>query len=155
MTLSLPQARESIHLLDDRNPSVPAGQPVYTACGLVVPHLEPDSVHPLAFETTRIQAAATCPECTGQRTYTWFRVVATNSVDIQGEAARTMEEAWHSFFNGVECSVAYVIVQATTRRAAAEARPRIPFLGFWYPLGPRLQSLLLGRIGLGRWKLLR
>lgn len=156
MTASVPQAHRLVHLLDDRNPPVPAGRPVYTVCGLVVPPLEPGRAHAPNFETTRRPDAATCPECTGSRAYTWFRVVAINPDDIQGDVARTPEEAWHSFFNGLERSVTYVVIRATTRRAAAEARPRIPFLGcLWYPLGPWLQGRLLGRIGRGRWQLLR
>lgn len=117
MTASIPKTFRLVHLLDNRNPAVPAGRPVYTVCGLVVPALEPGDEHRPDFEAVRNPAAVTCIECRrGPTGYKWFR--------------------------------------ATTRRAAAEAKPRAPFLGlFWYPLGPWLQGRLLGRIGRGRWKL--
>ena len=157
MTASVPQAHRLVHLLDDRNPPVPAGQPVYTVCGLVVPPLEPGCAHAPDFEAVRNPAAVTCAECRrGPAGYKWFRVVIVDPPGIHSEAARTTAEAWESAYAAVgERSWTSMTVQATTRRAAPEAKPRAPFLGMlWYPLGPWLQGRLLGRIGRGRWKLL-
>ena len=137
-----------VHLLDDQNPPVAAGQVVYSVCGIEVPPLDPDGGPP-GIETTRMPEEATCPDCTGPLAYTWWRVVAIIcDIDIEGGAWRSPEEAWHSFFDkmhrhGVQ-SVGYQVVRATTRRAAAEAQPR--------PRRPWGHPPQRKRIGRGRWQ---
>ena len=148
-----------VHLSDDRNPEPAPGRPMYTVCGLEVSPIESDACPRSNIETARDPARATCPECRrGPAGYTWYRVVGIDPPDIHGEATRSHRTAWESYHAAVDhprSSWTSITIQATTRRAAAEARPRIPFMGvLWYPLGPWLQGRLLGRIGRGRWRLL-
>lgn len=156
--MSLPKTFRLVHLLDDRNPSVPAGKPVYTVCGCVVPALEPGIKPRPGIEAVRHPDAVTCTECRrGPHEYKWFRVIIIDPPGIQSEAARTTREAWESVHAALDgpSSWTAMTVQATTRRAAAEANPRSPFIGIqWYPFGTWLQGRILGRIGRGRWKLL-